>query len=88
MKAQQEFIEHVKQCVRIFKELMENLEKRGKISSFEELEKLSILRREAIKSLGQVLKSESNIEHEKSHLFESYGALILFLDKEFEKSKP
>jgi len=88
MKAQQEFIEHVKECVRIFKELMENLEKRGKTSSFEELEKLSILRREAIKSLGQVLKSESNIEHEKSHLFESYGALILCLDKEFEKSKP
>ncbi len=88
MKAQQEFIEHVKECVRIFKELMENLEKRGKTSSFEELEKLSILRREAIKSLGQVPKSESNIEHEKSHLFESYGALILCLDKEFEKSKP
>jgi hypothetical protein len=86
MKAEQEFVGHVKECIKIFKELMENLEK-GKTSSSEEIEKLSTLRRKAIKSLGQVLKSESDNEHEKSHLFESYGALILCLDKEFEKPK-
>lgn len=87
MKAEQEFVEHVKECIRILWQLMENLEKKGKTSSSEEIEKLSVLKKEAIKSLSQVLKSESNIDHEKSHLIESYGALILCLDENFEKAE-
>lgn len=87
MKAEQEFVEHVKECIRILWQLMENLEKKGKTSSSEEIQKLSVLKKEAIKSLSQVLKSESNIEHEKSHLIESYGALILCLDENFEKAE-
>ncbi len=85
MKAKQEFERHMKDYIRIFRELTKNLGKRGKTFSSNEIEKLLRLRREAIKSLGQVLKSESNIEHEKSHLFESYGALIICLETEFEK---
>ena len=85
VKAEQEFVEHVKECVRIFGELANSLEKRGKTSSSEEIEKLLSLRREAVKSLGQVLKSEGIIEHEKSHVFESYAALILCLEKTFGK---
>ena len=85
MKAEQEFVEHVKECIRVFGELMKNLEKRSKTFGFKENEKLSLLKTEAIKSLSQVLKSEGNIEHEKSHLSESYGALILCLDKGIEK---
>lgn len=87
MKAEHESVELVKECVRTFRELMKGLEKRGQTPTSEEIEKLSMLKTEAIKSLSQVLKSEGNIEHEKSHLFESYGALILCLDKEFEKPK-
>ena len=85
MKAEQEFAGHVKECIKVFKELMENREKGDKASSSEEIERLLKLRREAVKSLGQMLKSESNVEHERSHLFESYGALVLCLDMEFEK---
>jgi len=85
MKAEQESMELVKECVRTFKELMKGLEKRGKTSNSEEIEKLLRLRREAVKSLGQVLKSEGNIEHEKSHVLKSYGALILCLEKIFGK---
>jgi glutaminase len=87
MKAEQEFVENVKECIRVFGELMKNLEKRSKTSSSKEIEKLSLLKKEAVKSLSQVLKSEGNIEHEKSHLLESYGALILCLDEEFEKAQ-
>ena len=87
MKAEQEFVKNVKECIRILKELMENLEKRGKTSKLEEIEKLSTLKMDAIKSLNQLLMSESNIEHEKSHLFESYGAVILCLEETFEKLK-
>ncbi len=46
-----------------------------------------MLKMKAIKSLSQVLKSEGNIGHEKSHIFDSYGTLILYLEKEFEKLK-
>ncbi|MCK4434550.1 hypothetical protein KAU92_03585 [Candidatus Bathyarchaeota archaeon] len=87
MKAEQEFVERVKECIRVFKELMKNLEKRDKTSSPGEVKKLAKLRREAIKSLSQVLKSESDIEHEKSHIFESYGALILCLNGELERPR-
>lgn len=76
MRAEQESVELVKECVRIFRELMKGLERRGKTSSSEEIEKLLRLRSDALKSLGRVLKSEGNIEHEKSHLFESYGTLL------------
>jgi len=87
MRAEQESVELVKECVRIFRELMKGLERRGKTSSSEEIEKLLRLRSDALKSLGRVLKSEGNIEHEKSHLFESYGTLLPCLEKEFEKLK-
>lgn len=87
MKAEQEFAEYVKECIRVFVELMESLGKRSKTSSSKKIEKLSLLKTEAVKSLDQVLKSEGNVEHERSHLFESYGALILCLDEEFEKLK-
>lgn len=87
MRAEQELVEHVNECIRAFKELTENLEKKGKTFSCEEM-KLSRLRRRAMRSLGEVLASESGIEHEKSHVFESYGALILFVNKESEKPKP
>ncbi len=38
MKAEQESVEHVKECVRISRELMDSLEKRGETSSSEEIE--------------------------------------------------
>lgn len=85
MKAEQEFVEHVKECVRIFRELMDGLEEKGKASNADEIERMSRIRNDAIKALSQVLKSEGNVEHEKSHIFESYGALVLCLEKTHEK---
>ncbi|MCK4434458.1 hypothetical protein KAU92_03120, partial [Candidatus Bathyarchaeota archaeon] len=66
---------------------MDGLEEKGKASSSDEIEEFSRIRNDAIKALSQVLKSEGNIEHEKSHIFESYGALVLCLEKTFEKLK-
>lgn len=88
VKAEQEFSEHMKDCIRVLRELVVNLENRVKAPSYKETRKLSELRREAMKSLSEVLTSESAVEHEKSHVFKSYSALILCLDKEFEKPKP
>jgi hypothetical protein len=36
---------------------------------------------EAVEALSEALKKESKTQHEKSHLLESYGALILSLEK-------
>lgn len=49
MIAKQEFERHMKDYIRIFRELTENLGKRGKTFSSNEIEKLLRLRREAIK---------------------------------------
>jgi hypothetical protein len=88
VKAEQEFSEHVKDCIRVLRALVVNLENRGKAPSYKETRKLSELRRAAMNSLSEVLTSESNVEHERSHVFKSYSALILCLDREFKKLKP
>ncbi len=41
------------------------------------------LRLEAVKAFQDALSFMSKAEHEKSHLLESYGALMLSLDKAF-----
>jgi chromosome segregation ATPase len=48
-------------------------------------EELEALRLEIAKALNDVLKSESEAQHERSHLLESYGALILTLEKEIQR---
>ncbi|MEM3704272.1 MAG: hypothetical protein QXX79_07655, partial [Candidatus Bathyarchaeia archaeon] len=47
-------------------------------------EELATLRLEVAKSLSDVLKSEGETQHERSHLLESYGAVILALEKELQ----
>jgi len=49
------------------------------------LEDLAMLQWEAVKSLSKASKSESEAQHEKSHLLEFYGAIILSLEEEFQK---
>ena len=43
------------------------------------------LRLEAIKALSEALKKESKAEHERSHLLESYGALIQALEEQSQR---
>jgi len=87
-KADQEFVEHVKGYAKTLRKLSEGLEKRREPPSPDEIKQLSRLRSHTIESLGQVMKSESNVAHERSHLSESYATLILCLEKEFGKLKP
>ena len=48
------------------------------------VEELMKLRLKAMHTFNEVLKKESEAEHEKSHLLNSYGALILALEREFK----
>lgn len=47
---------------------------------------LTKLRLEVAQALNEVLKSESKVQHEKSHILESYGALILAIEEVFQKT--
>lgn len=49
---------------------------------------LAKLRLEVTQALNEVLKSESKVQHEKSHILESYGALILAIEEVFLKTCP
>jgi len=85
LKEEEKFVRALKNCISKFTELSANLEKLE--TGAEDTEKLVKLRLEAVKALSEALKREGMAEHEKSHLLESYGALILSLEEEFRKLK-
>lgn len=85
LKEEEEFVKQLRRCLSNFTELSNSL-KRSKMSK-EDGEKLTKLRLEAVNSLSEALKKEGMAEHEKSHLLESYGALILSLEEEFRELK-
>ena len=85
LKDEEAFVKGLRSCLEKFKELnntIENLETKPDPKKVEELAKLRL---EAIKTLNEALKRESKVEHAKSHLLESYGALVLALEEEFQK---
>jgi len=84
LKENEEFVKELRICLEKFKALNENLEKLETSPSPEKLSTLKKLRLEAAKAFNETLKQESIAEHEKSHLLESYGALILTLEEEFQ----
>ena len=83
LKREDVFVEGLKKCLDKFKEL-KNLKRLKTGTAPEEIEGLMNLRMEAIKALSEALKKASQAEHEKSHLLESYGALVLALEEEFK----
>ncbi|MEM0216078.1 MAG: hypothetical protein QXR17_03970 [Candidatus Bathyarchaeia archaeon] len=48
----------------------------------EKPENLIAIKREIMEVISEALKAEGEIQHERSHLLESYGAIILALEKE------
>lgn len=86
LKEEEEFVKQLRKCLSNFAELNNTLE-RSKMSN-EDKGKLTRLRIEAVKALSEALKREGVAEHERSHLLESYGALILSLEEEFGELEP
>jgi hypothetical protein len=86
LKEEEEFVKQLRKCLSNFTELNNTLE-RSKMSN-EDKGKLTRLRIEAVKALSEALKREGVAEHERSHLLESYGALILSLEEEFGELEP
>ena len=81
---EEEFVKELTKCLDKFTELNKSLEELKTEAGSKKVEELMDLRLEAIKALSQALKKASEAEHEKSHLLESYGALILAMEGEFK----
>ena len=78
------FVKELQNCLDQFRELNQNFERVETKPDPKMVEELSTLRLEAIEALSEALKKGSDAEHEKSHLLESYGALILALERASE----
>ncbi|MEM3054766.1 MAG: hypothetical protein QXM52_03575 [Candidatus Bathyarchaeia archaeon] len=80
LKGEEAFIGNLK---KFLEKLRDANDKIGKLEN--KPEELAALRLEIAQALNDVLKSEGEAQHEISHLLESYGALILTLEKELQR---
>ena len=77
LRSEEAFVVELRGCLEKFRELnVKTSEIQFDPSSIEEWMKLRL---EAVRALSETLKKESKAEHERSHLLESYDALILVL---------
>jgi hypothetical protein len=81
LKDEEAFVGELRRCMEKFKEL--NAKTAEIRSDPKRIDELMKLRLEAVKAFSEALKKESKAEHERSHLLESYGALIQALEEEF-----
>jgi len=85
LKKEEKFVKELRSCLEKFNELCNAVERLEMRPDPAKIEELMNLRLEAAKALSEALKKESETEHERSHLLESYGTLILPLEEEFRK---
>ena len=78
------FVKELQNCLVKFRALNQNLERVKTEPDPKMVEELSTLQLGAIEALSEALKKGSDTEHEKSHLLESYGTLILALERAFK----
>jgi len=78
------FVKQLKKCLGKLKVLNKDLERLKTEVGPKKVEELMNLRLEVIKALSEALKKASDAEHEKSHLLESYGALVLAMERGFK----
>ena len=80
LKDEEIFVRELRGCLETFKELNTKMSQiRSDPRNIEEL------KLEAVKAFSEALRKESRAEHEKSHLLESYGALIQVLEEAFQR---
>lgn len=83
VKEEESFIETLRRFIDEIKELDVRIEEAGEKGS----ERLKETRLEIFKLFSEVLRKQSEAEHERSHLLESYGSLLLALDEKFRVLK-
>jgi len=81
LKEEEVFVKELQSCIAKFKKLHSAIERLGLRPNPKKIGELMKLRTEVAKAFCEALKKESKAEHEKSHLLESYGTLILALQE-------
>jgi hypothetical protein len=76
LEEEQVFVKKTQECIVRFKALYSAIEQAHVPLSLDEEEEVSKLTADAIEALSGAMKIQGKAEHEKSHLLESYGALI------------
>jgi len=84
LKHGEDFVKVLRSCLKKFKELNNIIESLETRPDSKRVRELTGLRLEVVKAFSEALKKGSEAEHEKSHLLESYGALVLALEEEFK----
>ena len=79
-----DFVKALRQSISKFRVLHQQLEHAYTKPDVDMSEELNNSRIVAIETLSDALAKASDADHEKSHLLESYGALILAIEKAFE----
>jgi len=76
LKGEEAFVKELRKLIKKLKDASNRIEKLTRKPN-----ELAALRREVAQAFNEALKSESKAQHEKSHLLESYGAIILALEE-------
>jgi len=79
LKEEEIFVQKIRTCITQLKEIHTIIEPLTAPLNAEMAEKITKLKTQAIYTLSDAMKLEGHAEHEKSHLLESYGALIVEL---------
>jgi hypothetical protein len=81
LKEEEIFVQKIRDCITQLKDLHILIEPLSAPINQETAEKISKLKTDALNTLSEAMKLEGHAEHEKSHLLESYAALIVELNK-------
>ena len=85
LEGEQAFVQEIRRCISLFKELNQNLEDTKKEMGAKRVQELIYLQLKFLKAFNETLKKGSAAEHEKSHLLKSYGSILLALEEEFAR---
>ncbi|XHH09073.1 MAG: hypothetical protein ACFCUE_00190 [Candidatus Bathyarchaeia archaeon] len=81
LKEEELCVQKIRDCIQQLKAIHALIEPLTAPINLEIAEKISNLKTEALKTLSEAMKLQGHAEHEKSHLLESYGAMLLELNK-------
>jgi len=81
LKEEELFVNSIRACIGLFKSLHDFIEKIGATPDIKQRAKALELKTKCEEAFSKAISQQGEAGHEQSHLFESYGALILALQE-------
>ena len=81
LKEEELFVTSIRDCIGQFKSLHAVIEKMGGSPDVRQITEALALKTKCEKTFSKAIRQQGEAGHEQSHLLESYGALILALQK-------